>query len=463
MPRLSQSSYKYGFYDNVKPVFSLKKGLSKKVIEEISYIKQESKWMRNYRLRALEIFESKAVPAWGADLSGIKFQNICYYLKPTEGLVSTWAEVPDKIKNTFDKLGIPQAEAEFLSGVGAQYDSEAVYHNLKDEWKKQGVVFMDMDSGLREYPDLVKRYFGTVVPLADNKFAALNSAAWSGGSFVYVPAGVEVKVPLQAYFRLNARNMGQFERTLIVAEEGSYVNYVEGCTAPMYAVDSLHCAVVEIIAKPHSRVRYTTMQNWSTDVYNLVTKRAIAYEGATVEWVDGNFGSKVTMKYPCVIMKGRGSKADILSMAFAGAGQHQDAGAKAIHLAPQTSSNIVSKSISLAGGRASYRGQVKIIPGAVGAKSKVRCDALIMDEFSRSDTYPTMQVDESRVTVEHEATVSKIGEEQLFYLRSRGLSELEAASLIVSGFIEPVAKELPMEYALELNRLINLEMEGSVG
>jgi Fe-S cluster assembly protein SufB len=370
--------------------------------------------------------------------------------------------VPTKIRNTFTKLGIPQAEAKFLAGVGAQYDSEIVYHNLKAEWKKQGVIFLDMDSALREHPDIVKEYFGTVVPLTDNKFASLNSAVWSGGSFVYVPRGVHVDIPVQAYFRLNAQNMGQFERTLIIAEEGSYVHYIEGCTAPVYAVDSLHCAVVEIIAKPYSRVRYTTMQNWSTDVYNLVTKRAVAYEGAIVEWVDGNFGSKVTMKYPCVIMKGRGSRVDALSLTFAGKGQYQDTGIKVIHLAPNTSSNIVSKSISRAG-RVSYRGFLKVVPQANNVKSKIKCDALLLDSKSCSDTYPTMQINSSDAQIEHEATVSKVGEEQLFYLRSRGLSENEALAMIVSGFIEPIARELPLEYAVELNRLIRLEVDGGVG
>lgn len=457
------SSYQYGFHDEVEPVLALPRGLSKRVVEEISHLKNEPAWMRNVRLRALEIFEAKPLPAWGVDLAAIDFNNICYYLKPSDRRAGTWDEVPPKIRQTFAKLGIPQAEAKLLSGVGAQYDSEAVYHHLKDEWKKQGVIFLDMDSGLREYPDLVKQYFGTVVPLADNKFAALNTAVWSGGSFVYVPRGVQVTIPLQAYFRLNAQNMGQFERTLIIAEEGSLVTYVEGCTAPVYALDSLHCAVVEIIAKAYSRVRYTTVQNWSNDVYNLVTKRALAYEGACVEWVDGNFGSKVTMKYPCVVMKEPGARADVLSLAVAGAGQHQDAGAKAIHLAPNTSSNIISKSVSHGGGRTSYRGLLKVAPQARGIKSKVKCDALLLDPASRSDTYPTMKVDAADAQVEHEATVSKVGEEQLFYLRSRGLTENEAVSLVVSGFIEPIAKELPLEYAMELNRLIKLEMDGSVG
>lgn len=457
------NNYQYGFYDNVKPVYSIPPGLSDLVVKEISHIKQEPNWMLVRRLQALKAFANRIVPSWGADLSKIDFQSICYYLKPSERQEASWDKVPDKIKKTFDRLGLPQAEQKFLSGVGAQYDSEAIYHNLKEEWKSQGVIFMDMDSGLREHPEIVKRYFGTVIPLNDNKFAALNTAVWSGGSFVYVPKGVQVTVPLQAYFRLNAQNMGQFERTLIIAEEGSLVNYVEGCTAPVYAVDSLHCAVVEIIAKPYSRVRYTTMQNWSNDVYNLVTKRAIAEEGAIVEWVDGNFGSKVTMKYPSVFMKGRGSRADILSLAYAGSGQHQDAGAKAMHLASDTSSNIVSKSISRAGGRTSYRGLLHVAQHAKNCKAKIKCDALLLDRYSRSDTYPTNDIRNSYIQIEHEATVTKVGDEQLFYLRSRGLSEAEATSLIVSGFIEPIARELPMEYAVELNRLIELEMDGSVG
>ena len=456
-------SYQYGFHDDVKPVYSIPPGLSARVVQEISHIKNEPGWMLERRLKALAAFDKRPVPVWGANLLDIDFQSICYYLKPSERQVASWDKVPIKIKQTFDKLGIPQAEQKFLSGVGAQYDSEAIYHNLKEEWKKQGVIFMDMDSGLREHPEIVKQYFGTVVPLNDNKFAALNTATWSGGSFVYVPKGVQVTVPLQAYFRLNAQNMGQFERTLIIAEAGSLVTYVEGCTAPVYAVDSLHCAVVEIIAKPYSRVRYTTMQNWSNDVYNLVTKRAIAEEGACVEWVDGNFGSKVTMKYPSVYMKGRGSRADVLSLAYAGPGQHQDAGAKAMHLASDTSSNIISKSISRGGGRTSYRGLLHVAAHAINCKAKVKCDALLLDAESRSDTYPTNDVRNSSVQVEHEATVSKVGEEQLFYMRSRGLTENEATSLIVAGFIEPIARELPMEYAVELNRLIELEMDGSVG
>ncbi len=460
---VATDGYAYGFHDTLEAVYAIPPGLSARVVEEISSLKAEPAWMRERRLKALQAFDARIVPAWGADLSHIDFQKICYYLKPSERQEQSWDKVPEKIKQTFTKLGIPQAEQKFLSGVGAQYDSEAVYHNLKEEWKKLGVIFLDMDSALREHPEIVKQYFGTIIPLNDNKFAALNTAVWSGGSFVYVPAGVQVTAPLQAYFRLNAQNMGQFERTLIIAEAGSYVTYVEGCTAPVYAVDSLHCAVVEIIAKPYSRVRYTTIQNWSNDVYNLVTKRAVAEEGAVVEWIDGNFGSKVTMKYPSVFMKGRGSRADILSLAFAGPGQHQDAGAKAVHLAADTSSNIVSKSISVGGGRTSYRGLLHVAAQAKHVKAKVKCDALLMDAQSRSDTYPTNDIRNSDVQIEHEATVSKVGEEQLFYLRSRGLTENEATSLIVSGFIEPIAKELPLEYAMELNKLINLEMEGSVG
>lgn len=459
----ASGKYEYGFHDDIEPVYSIPPGLSAKVVNEISGLKQEPEWMRQIRLKALNYFEARPTPQWGADLSAIDYQAIRYYLKPAERREASWDKVPEKIKQTFVKLGIPQAEAKFLSGVGAQYDSEAIYHNLKAEWKDQGVIFLDTDSALAEHPEIFSKYFGTVVPANDNKFASLNTAVWSGGSFVFVPENVKVTVPLQAYFRLNARNMGQFERTLIIAEPGSVVNYVEGCTAPIFAVDSLHCAVVEIIALPYSRVRYTTMQNWSNDVYNLVTKRAMAYEGAVVEWIDGNFGSKVTMKYPSVYLKGQGARADILSLAYAGKGQHQDAGAKAVHLAPNTSSNIVSKSISRFGGRTSYRGLLRVAETAANVKAKVKCDALIMDRDSRSDTYPTNDIRNNEVQIEHEATVSKIGEEQLFYLRSRGLSETEATSLIVSGFIEPIARELPMEYAIELNRLINLEMEGSVG
>jgi len=454
---------KYGFRDSEKPLFRGRPGLSPEVVKEISGMKEEPAWMRDLRLRALEVFWKKPMPTWGGDLSGINFDEIYYYVKPTDRQARNWDDVPQYIKRTFDKLGIPQAEREFLAGVGAQYDSEVVYHNLREELAKQGVLFLDTDSALREHPELFQEYFGTVVPLADNKFAALNSAVWSGGSFIYVPEGVRVEVPLQAYFRMNAEKLGQFERTLIIAEPGSYLHYVEGCTAPIYSADSLHAAVVEIIVKPGARVRYTTVQNWSTNVYNLVTKRAVAYQDSIMEWVDGNLGSKVNMKYPAVFLMEPGAHGEMLSLAFAGKGQHQDAGAKMVHVAPHTSSVVVSKSISKDGGRSSYRGLVKVYPGCVGAKASVRCDALILDEESRSDTYPYMEIDEQQVSVSHEASVSKIAAEQLFYLMSRGLSETEAATLIVSGFIEPVVKELPMEYAVELNRLIQLQMEGAVG
>ena len=454
---------KYGFRDSEKPLFQARLGLSPEVVEEISWMKQEPAWMRDLRLRALEVFRKKPMPTWGGDLSGINFDEIYYYVKPTDRQARSWDNVPQYIKRTFDKLGVPQAEREFLAGMGAQYDSEVVYHNLREELAKQGVLFLDTDSALREHPELFQEYFGTVVPLADNKFSALNSAVWSGGSFIYVPEGVQVDVPLQAYFRINAEKLGQFERTLIIAEPGSYLHYVEGCTAPIYSADSLHAAVVEVIIKPGARVRYTTIQNWSTNVYNLVTKRAVAYQDSIMEWVDGNLGSKVNMKYPAVFLMEPGAHGEMLSLAFAGKGQHQDAGAKMVHVAPYTSSVVVSKSISKDGGRSSYRGLVKVYPGSVGAKASVRCDALILDDESRSDTYPYMEVEEQQASIGHEASVSKIATEQLFYLMSRGLSETEAATLIVSGFIEPIVKELPMEYAVELNRLIQLQMEGAVG
>ena len=456
-------AYKYGFRDPEKFVFKARRGLDKEIVEKISWHKSEPEWMREYRLRSLEVFEKKPLPMWGANLTDIDFSNIYYYLKPTEKTSRSWEDVPEDIKNTFDKLGIPEAERKFLAGVGAQYESEVVYHNLIERLEKKGVIFLDMDSGLREHPEIVKEYFGTLIPPEDNKFAALNSAVWSGGSFVYVPAGVEVDLPLQAYFRINAENMGQFERTIIIAEEGSYVHYVEGCTAPTYVTDSLHSAVVEIFVKPGARVRYTTIQNWSHNTYNLVTKRAVAAEGATMEWVDGNLGSKVTMKYPSIYLMGPKAHGEVLSIAFAGKGQHLDAGGKAVHMAPETSSVITSKSISKDGGRASYRGLLKVGKGATRSKSNVVCDALILDEASRSDTYPYIEIDEDNVSVGHEATVSKVGDEQLFYLMSRGLTEVEASNMIVSGFIEPIVKELPMEYAVELNRLIQLQMVGSVG
>lgn len=455
--------YKYGFRDDENYVFKSRKGLDHEIVDEISWMKGEPDWMRALRHKSLDIFYAKPVPTWGGDLSGLDYNDIYYYIKPVEEQGRSWDEVPDDIKRTFDRLGIPETERKFLAGAGAQYESEAVYHSLKEEWERQGVVFLDSDSGLREYPDIYKEYFGTVVPAADNKYAALNTAVWSGGSFVYIPPGVKVKIPLQAYFRINAQNMGQFERTLIIADEGSQVHYVEGCTAPTYSTDSFHSGVIEIVVKKGARVRYTTIQNWSHNVYNLVTQRAVAYEDATMEWVDGNLGSKLTMKYPAVYMMGRGAKAEILSIAFANRGQHQDAGAKAVHGAPHTTSSITSKSISKSGGRAGYRGLVKVYQGAQGVKSNVICDALILDEHSRSDTYPVMEVDEEDASISHEATVSKVSDEQLFYLQSRGISEEQAMMMIVNGFIEPIVKELPMEYAVEMNRLIQLEMEGSVG
>jgi Fe-S cluster assembly protein SufB len=458
-----KDEYEYGFHDVEKPIFKTERGLSHTTIDQISDHKNEPQWMRDFRHQALDIFLSKPMPTWGADLSGIDFDEIFYYLKPSEGSGKSWDDVPEDIKRTFDRLGIPEAERKFLAGVGAQYDSEVIYHSLRAEWEKIGVIFLDMDSGLREHEDLVREYFATIIPAADNKFAALNSAVWSGGSFVYVPKGVQVDIPLQAYFRINAQNMGQFERTLIIVEEGASVHYVEGCTAPIYSSNSLHSAVVEIIIKKGARCRYTTIQNWSTDVYNLVTKRAVAYESATMEWIDGNLGSKVTMKYPAVYMMGPKAHGEILSIAFAGRGQHQDAGGKVVHGAPYTSSKIVSKSISKDGGRASYRGLLKVGKGAHHSKSNVVCDALLLDEASRSDTYPYIEIEEEQVSVGHEASVSKIGEEQLFYLQSRGIGVDEAAAMIVGGFIEPLVKELPMEYAVEMNRLIQLQMEGSIG
>ena len=457
--------YKYGFHDPEVSVFKAERGINADVVRSISAMKKEPQWMTDFRLRSLDIFESKPMPKWGNEelLNSINFDEIYYYLKPTEGQGETWDDVPAYIKDTFEKLGIPEAERKFLAGVSAQYESEVVYHSLQKEIEEQGVIFTDMDTGLREYPELVEKYFATIIPPEDNKFAALNSSVWSGGSFVYVPPGVEVAIPLQAYFRINSENMGQFERTLIIADEGSRVHYIEGCTAPTYVADSLHSAVVELVALPGSHLRYTTIQNWSKNVYNLVTKRAVAHENATVEWVDGNLGSKLTMKFPCVYLVGEGAHGEILSVAFSNEGQHQDAGAKIYHVAPRTTSRITSKSISKGGGRSSYRGMVKVYPGAIGSKVHVECDALLMDAESRSDTYPTMEIAEEQVQVEHEARVSKVGDEQLFYLMSRGLTEEEALVMVVNGFIEPFVKELPMEYAVELNRLIQLEMEGSVG
>jgi len=455
--------YKFGFHDVDVSVFRTEKGLSPEVVAAISDHKNEPEWMLKFRLKALAHFRKRAMPSWGADLSGIDFDNIYYYVKPTEEQSRSWDDVPDSIRQTFDRLGIPEAERKFLAGVSAQYDSEVVYHSIREDLDKLGVLFGDCDTGLRDHPEIFRKYFGTVIPANDNKFAALNSAVWSGGSFVYVPKGVRVDIPLQAYFRINSDNMGQFERTLIIAEEGSYVHYIEGCTAPTYSSDSLHSAVVEIIAHKDAHVRYTTIQNWSNNVYNLVTKRAVAYEGARVEWIDGNLGSKVTMKYPAIYLMGEHAHGEVLSAAFAGEGQHQDAGSKCIHVASNTTSNVVSRSISKGGGRTSYRGHIKVHEKASGVRSSVRCDALLLDEESQSDTYPYMDIDSPDVTIGHEATVSKIGDEQIFYLMSRGLSESDATALIVNGFFEPFVKELPMEYAVELNRLLAVQMEGSVG
>src|SRR5881409_3682960 len=460
------SDYKYGFSnpDEAKDYFFKSgRGLNHEIVEAISAHKNEPDWMRKFRHKSLDYFLARPMPTWGADLSGIDFENIFYYIKPTEKQADKWEDLPAEILDTWDKLGIPEAEKKYLAGVGAQYESEVVYHKLQEELTKQGVLFLDMDSGLREHEELVKEYFGTIIPQNDNKFAALNSAVWSGGSFNYVPPGVKVEMPLQAYFRINAENMGQFERTLIIVDEGAYVHYVEGCTAPIYSSDSLHSAVVEIVVKPRGRCRYTTIQNWSNNVYNLVTKRAMAYEDATMEWVDGNLGSKLTMKYPAVYLVGPRAHGEVLSIAFAGSGQHQDAGGKVVHLHPNTTSVITSKSISKNGGRAGYRGLLEVAKGAHGSRSKVVCDALILDDESRSDTYPTIRIGEDDVDVGHEATVSKVGEEQLFYLQSHGIDEEEASKLIVNGFIEPIVKELPMEYAVEMNRLIELQMEGSIG
>ena len=464
--REAVGEYQWGFHDTEAPLFRADKGLDEEVVRQISGLKDEPEWMREFRLESLRTFFEKDDPTWAGSpdlLDAIDFDAITYYVRATDRDSTDWDDVPEYIKDTFDKLGIPEAERQFLAGAGAQYDSEVVYHNIREDLAKQGVVFLGMDQGLAEYGDLVEEHFGTVVPPGDNKYAALNSAVWSGGSFIYVPPGVHVEVPLQAYFRINTESMGQFERTLIIADEGSYVHYVEGCTAPIYSTDSLHSAVVEIIVKKDARVRYTTIQNWSNNVYNLVTKRAVAYENAVMEWVDGNIGSKLTMKYPSVYLMEPGAHGEILSLAFAGDGQHQDAGGKVIHVAPDTSSAIVSKSVSRGTGRTSYRGLLKVEEGAEGSTSTVRCDALLLDEHSRSDTYPTMEVDEERVNIGHEASVSKLGDDQLFYLMSRGLTEEEAGKMVVNGFVEPIVKELPMEYAIELNRLIELQMEGSVG
>ncbi len=457
-------SYEYGWADSDAAGATARRGLSEEVVRDISELKNEPEWMSKIRMKALHLFEKKPMPTWGSDLSKLDFQNIKYFVKSTEKQATSWDDLPEDIRNTYDKLGIPEAEKQqMVGGVTAQYESEVVYHQIREDLEEKGVIFTDADTGLREHPELFKEYFGSVIPPGDNKFASLNTAVWSGGSFVYVPPGVHVEIPLQAYFRINTENMGQFERTLIIADEGSYVHYVEGCTAPVYSSDSLHSAVVEIVVKKNARVRYTTIQNWSTNVYNLVTQRATVAEGATMEWIDANMGSKVTMKYPACFLLGEHARGDTLSIAFAGENQHQDAGAKMVHAAPNTSSTIVSKSVARRGGRSSYRGLVQILEGAKHSKSNVVCDALLVDQISRSDTYPYVDVREDDVQMGHEATVSKVSADQLFYLMSRGMTESEAMGMIVRGFVEPIARELPMEYALELNRLIELQMEGAVG
>ena len=458
-----KEEYKYGFHDNHINVQKFEKGLSHDVVSRISHIKGEPTWMRQRRLEALELFNQKPMPDWGGDMSGIDFNNIIYYVKPSDKQEKDWDNVPDEIRQTYDKLGIPEAEKKYLAGVKAQYESEVIYGSLEEDLSKQGVVFLSTDEALVKYPELMEEYFGTIIPSADNKFAALNTAVWSGGSFIYIPKGVTIDFPLQAYFRINSENMGQFERTLIICDEGSQVHYVEGCTAPIWSSDSLHSAVVEIVVKKDARCRYTTIQNWSNNVYNLVTKRAMAYENSLMEWIDGNLGSKLTMKYPAIYLMGERARGEVLSIAFASKDQHQDAGAKVVHCASNTSSRIISKSISKNGGRSSYRGLCRVVKGAKNCRSNVVCDALILDPESRSDTYPYIEIDEEDVAIEHEASVSKIAEEQLFYLMSRGMTEAEAATMIVSGFIEPLTKALPMEYSVEMNRLIELQMEGSVG
>ncbi len=458
---------KYGFRDEENYLFKSGKGLNEQVVRELSSMKNEPEWMLKLRLKALEIFKRKPTPLQGpwanAELADLDYDNIHYFVRAGEKPQTDWDAVPQEIKNTFERLGIPEAERKFLAGVGAQYESEVVYHSLREEWSKLGVIFLDTDTALKEHPDLFKEYFGTVIPAADNKYAALNTAVWSGGSFVYVPAGVHVDIPLQAYFRINAENMGQFERTLIIIEEGASAHYIEGCTAPSYSTNSLHSAVVEIVVKKGGKFRYTTIQNWANNIFNLVTKRAVAHEEASMEWVDGNIGSRLTMKYPSVYLMGKGAKGEVLSIAYAGKGQHQDAGAKMVHMAPYTTSRITNKSVSKAGGKTTYRGLAKVLPGAYGSKINVNCDALILDDRSASDTIPYIEIEEEQTTLAHEATVGRIGAEQLFYLMSRGLAEADALSMIVLGFMEPFTRELPMEYAVELNRLIQLEMEGSVG
>jgi len=457
-------SYRFGWADADAYAADVERGLSEAVVRGISAKKSEPSWMTDLRLKGLKLFERKPMPTWGADLSGIDFDNIKYFVRSTEKQAENWDDLPADIKDTYDKLGIPEAEKQrLIAGVAAQYESEVVYHKIREDLEEQGVIFLDTDTGLREHPEIFREYFGSVIPVGDNKFASLNTAVWSGGSFIYVPKGVHVEIPLQAYFRINTENMGQFERTLIIVDEGAYVHYVEGCTAPVYSSDSLHSAVVEIVVKKNARCRYTTIQNWSNNVYNLVTKRAACHEGGTMEWIDGNIGSKVTMKYPAVWLLGERARGEVLSIAFAGQGQHQDAGAKMVHAAPRTSSQIISKSVARAGGRTSYRGLVQIQEGANQSRSTVKCDALLVDTVSRSDTYPYVDVREDDASIGHEASVSKVGEDQLFYLMSRGMAEDEAMAMIVRGFVEPIARELPMEYALELNRLIELQMEGAVG
>lgn len=463
--REAVGEYKAGWHDPENSTIRFDFGLSEEVVRQISELKEEPEWMTDIRVKAFKHFSERPMPTWGntSMLEEIDFENICYYLKSSDSTERDWEDVPDDIRNTFERLGIPEAEQKWLSGVTAQYESEAVYHSIREDLEKQGVIFLDMDSGLKEYPEIVKKWFCSVVPYSDNKFSALNTAVWSGGSFIYVPEGVHVEMPVQAYFRINAKNMGQFERTLIIADKGSSIHYVEGCTAPSYSTDSLHSAVVELVALPGSHIRYSTIQNWSSNVYNLVTKRGIAHEDAKIEWVDGNIGSKLTMKYPAVILKGEGSHAEVISVAYSGEGQHQDAGAKIHHLASNTTSKILSKSISKNGGRGSYRGMVTVSPKADNCKLNVVCDALILDEGSRSDTYPTMEVTNPSARCEHEASVSKVSDDQLFYLMSRGHSEEESLAMIVNGFFEPFTRELPMEYAVELNQLMALEMEGSIG
>ncbi len=460
---LGLDEYKYDFVTDEKPVFKAEKGLSEDIVRQISAHKEEPEWMLDFRLKALEIYYSKPMPEWGGDLSNLNLDEIYFYLRPQDQMERSWDDVPDSIKETFERLGIPEAERKVLAGVGAQYESEMVYHSLKEEWEEQGIIFESIEDGLKLHPEMFREHFATVIPTHDNKFSALNSAVWSGGSFVYIPKGVDVDVPLQAYFRVNAEQMGQFERTLIICEEGAQAHYIEGCTAPVYTTESFHSGVIEIIVKKGARFRYTTIQNWSNNMYNLVTQRAIVNEDATMEWLDGNLGSKLTMKYPSCYLVGERAHGAILSIAYAGDGQHQDTGGKVVHAAPYTTSQITSKSISRGHGRATYRGQCKVYAGAVGSKSNVECDALLLDETSRTDTYPYIEIDENQSSIGHEARVSKVGEEALFYLMSRGLSEEEAMTMVVRGFIEPIAKELPLEYAIELNRLIELEMEGSVG